>query len=421
MAFLDAVKSILSGVPSAIEHIPSEVETGARGIGSVLADARAPGVPGYAVDPLSGQMQQTQSPPTRVNFWKNMLSGALTGLAASHPGENFGQAVGGGFHAAQQQGERRDLIARQEAQQQFADQSEAQRLQIERQQAATTEKLSQARLAQMGLQNKVDALNLSRGKALLPLELRQALQKIETGMQGEGYINAGTLKVGEPLDDLIKANPDLAKDLAMGYVHSIPSFADDGSINGATVYLRSHAYRDPNAPSKEAVSVPQVQNGQLKWIDIAPGSITNRQADLYRQAGVGALLNQAKARAEQALADERYTLAQNPKETRLQALQALSERGLAELGALRQSPKYMGATASQRKAMEAANQAKYDQQAAKYGGWGVLHAAQGPTQVAPPNAGQQGQSPTLPPGAVAGRKDGKIVGYMLGGQWHSLQ
>jgi hypothetical protein len=96
-------------------------------LGHQMVEGMGQPAPQYQVDPQTGTTVPVQGEPAPGQMFKNLLVGALSGLAAgAQVRGGFGAQVGAGFEAAQQQKVRQDQLARANAQQQFENQQQTQ-------------------------------------------------------------------------------------------------------------------------------------------------------------------------------------------------------------------------------------------------------------------------------------------------------
>jgi hypothetical protein len=96
----------------------------------------------YSVDPQSGQTVASQTKMTPGQWGRSMVLGAMLGLASASGGDAKGGSVGGfmggfgrGGTAVAEHGEQQDALKRQQAEQQYKNQLEAQRNQREQDEA----------------------------------------------------------------------------------------------------------------------------------------------------------------------------------------------------------------------------------------------------------------------------------------------
>jgi hypothetical protein len=120
------------------------------GLGHIF-NTLAGGQTQYNVDPKTGQTVSSTVPRKPGQMFRDMLAGALMGGSAG-AGHDFGVgAVKGGAAVVQDQ-RQQDLLRRNQAQQQFGNQLEAQRNQREQTGFETSETLKKAEIAHMNIQ-----------------------------------------------------------------------------------------------------------------------------------------------------------------------------------------------------------------------------------------------------------------------------
>ncbi len=220
MGILNAIESELSDVAQPIEDAASPIVKPAiggladlgRAAGSALvgSNAGAP-PPKYSVDPNTGQMTSAPGTHSYGNLFRNMLAGALSGLASSHPGQSGAQALGQGYAAAQVQEQHQQELARQQAEQQFGNDLAATKAQDYNKYLNAMRLHLQASTLQQQQQTKLEAQQ-GREAAQRSLDL---MRKNRLAM---GDIHLEDINGPDDLQALLQKHPNLAHEYASGQV-----------------------------------------------------------------------------------------------------------------------------------------------------------------------------------------------------------
>ena len=260
-------------------------------------------------DPQTGKMVATQVAKTPGAQWKQIISGALTGIAAGAgqvgPGRN-GRALAGGITAGMQQQQQQQKARVDAANQDYDEQQKA--------------LVRKAQLQQMAVQTAAASFSLERSKVQAQDLDAKALNDHMAWIKDNGGTDVGTFKDFAAVSQYAKNDPGLAADIAHGRVAVLPNVVD-GKVQGIDVARVPEGwgdqYNDKDLPIER--QVPGKDGEPPKWVTetIPAGTIKNNDYN----AAVLATVNQ-KAKQQADVVENEYKKAQ----TRL----ANSEAGKAQ-------------------------------------------------------------------------------------------
>lgn len=211
----------------------------------------------YSVDPQTGQMTETKVPLKPGEMFRGILAGALTGLAAgaTEHGPHAGmEALGAGYVGRSEQLQQQDTLKRQEAQQEFQNEGEAQTrtLQLHADYRAQQASIRDAQTHQM--QMKLWQAQLSNDNFQNAQNVLAAHEKQVAQWNADAALGLTPLAVnGQPLPEFN------SPDDAWAYLQQNPGLIKSAIGNGQT-RLRL----DPQT-MQYAIMVKPPDSSDLKW------------------------------------------------------------------------------------------------------------------------------------------------------------
>jgi hypothetical protein len=178
--------------------------------------------------------------PKLGNILGSMLMGALSSAAATKPGMRGGAAFASGVLASQEAREKDDALARQQAQQNFANKQAAQKGQDEH-------NLALVETARMSAESIKIARDIAHINTMEPGELTaqktalstalldQQKTRDEMGLESVGYFD----EPGSGTDNDPMNNPTLARQLMVTHdLIAMPHINNDGTVHGVNLYRK---------------------------------------------------------------------------------------------------------------------------------------------------------------------------------------
>jgi len=216
-------------------------------VGHVLVGLGGQPQPSYSVDPSTGQETAQQGQASPGQLFKNLLVGALQGMAAgSHAkGLGIGGGIGLGFQGAEEAKQSQDDRARQQAAQQFQMQQTAQKTQDTHQTAMDEHTLNGLKIATANNDNMVRSATLPNEIATIKLQQTKLANDL-------GLTN------GQDITDYNQVTPAMWDDIKQ---HK-GLFLSAGGGKGTYYTMTQDPYKQPNDKDFQ-VTVPTLENGKI--------------------------------------------------------------------------------------------------------------------------------------------------------------